>query len=163
MRTVITTYRGYEIVLKKDYSGDFISIAQWGRRITTGYVIVKDGCNAMPGAGWTETVDKAKECIDILEDIVIPQCGTERENREPGRYGDTFHAEYRRRKAAKTVAAEMALHVADLLNDLPLLRQTAYGEKLAALIAKIEDDCDTRPRVIHTDGSVTRIDGEKYA
>lgn len=60
-------YKGHQILAKRDYS-DFVAYDQ-GFYIREGFVIVKDGCNAMPGAGWVKTVDRAKECIDILEAV----------------------------------------------------------------------------------------------
>ena len=59
-----TPYRGYSIKAKLDFpKGGFLVN---GRKITKGYVAVKDGCNAMPGATWFKTVPEAKQAIDVL-------------------------------------------------------------------------------------------------
>jgi hypothetical protein len=54
----ILIYRGYGIDEKRDfgrYSQD-----------QTGYVIIKDGCNAAPGAAWFSSIPEAKKGIDAL-------------------------------------------------------------------------------------------------
>ena len=60
-------YRGFTIEPKRDFgpSGFYIG----GKFIKRGYVVVKDGCNAMPGATWFYTVEDAKNAIDILIDV----------------------------------------------------------------------------------------------
>lgn len=57
-------YRGYTIVPKRDFGpmGHYVD----GKLTKVGYVAVKDGCNAMPGATWFHTVESAKEAIDVL-------------------------------------------------------------------------------------------------
>lgn len=61
------SYRGYTIQAKRDYA-DVLSFDR-GFYIRDGYVVVKDGCNAMPGAAWFQTVDSARKSIDILEAV----------------------------------------------------------------------------------------------
>lgn len=58
------TYREYEIKAKRDFV-DHLAYHR-GFYISEGYVVVKDGCNPMPGAIWFKTVESAEECIDIL-------------------------------------------------------------------------------------------------
>ena len=61
-------YRGFTIEPKQDFGpgpGFYIN----GQFIKRGYVVVKDGCNAMPGATWFDTIEDAKEAIDILIDV----------------------------------------------------------------------------------------------
>jgi len=58
-------HRGFRIVPKTDFG-------QYGYRIDgmtcrEGYVVIdKAGCNALPGAVWTQTVAEAKECIEVM-------------------------------------------------------------------------------------------------
>lgn len=57
-------YRGYIIEPKKDFGpGGYLSE---GRIIRSGFIAVKDDCNAMPGATWFETVEEAMDAIDTL-------------------------------------------------------------------------------------------------
>lgn len=57
-------YRGYEIKPKQDFSptGYFIK----GEYVKSGFNVVKDGVNVMPGAIWFQTTIEAKEAIDAL-------------------------------------------------------------------------------------------------
>ncbi len=57
-------YRGYIIKPKQDFGthGFFIK----GRFIKKGFVVVKDGCNAMPAACWFQTIEEAKHGIRVL-------------------------------------------------------------------------------------------------
>lgn len=59
-----TKYRGHEIKPKRDFgeTGYFID----GKYVKKGWNVVKDGCNIMPGATWFQTVQEAKESIDLL-------------------------------------------------------------------------------------------------
>ena len=57
-------YRGYSIKPKKDFGTQGFLIE--GKWVKKGYVVVKDGCNAMPGATWFRTVAEAEEAIDVL-------------------------------------------------------------------------------------------------
>lgn len=65
------SYKGYDIVVKRDFGSQFFLID--GMPCMWGYVVVigKDkpfaGCNAMPGATWFQTVKDAIEAIDVLE------------------------------------------------------------------------------------------------
>lgn len=61
-------YRGFTIEPKRDFGpgpGFYIN----GQFIKRGYVVVKDGCNAMPGATWFLAIESAKEAIDILIEV----------------------------------------------------------------------------------------------
>ena len=60
-------YRGFTIKPKRDFGpkGFYIN----GKFTKIGYVAVKDGCNAMPGATWFHTIESAKEAINILIDV----------------------------------------------------------------------------------------------
>jgi len=60
-------YRGFTVEPKRDFgpTGFYIK----GRFVKLGYVVVKDGCNAMPGATWFGTIEDAKEAIDVLIDV----------------------------------------------------------------------------------------------
>jgi hypothetical protein len=60
-------YRGYTITPKLDF-GNRPHLVN-GAYYKHGWVVVKDGCNAMPGATWFSLVSKAKRAIDILEDV----------------------------------------------------------------------------------------------
>lgn len=59
-----TEYRGFIIKPKLDFgSGGYLIN---GRVVTEGFVAVKDGCNALPGATWGQTVERVQELIDVL-------------------------------------------------------------------------------------------------
>ena len=60
-------YRGFTIEPKRDFgpTGFYIN----GTFTKIGYVVVKDGCNAMPGATWFHTIESAKEAVDVLIDV----------------------------------------------------------------------------------------------
>ena len=58
------TFRGFCIVPKRDFGADGFLVK--GRLVTRGFVVVKDHCNAMPGATWFTSVAEAKEAIDVL-------------------------------------------------------------------------------------------------
>lgn len=60
-------YRGFIVEPKRDFVGAGFYVD--GKFIKRGYVVVKDGCNAMPGATWFYTIEDAKEAIDILIDV----------------------------------------------------------------------------------------------
>ncbi len=60
-------YRGFTVEPKRDFVGSGFYIN--GKFTKRGYVVVKDGCNAMPGATWFHTIESAKEAIDILIDV----------------------------------------------------------------------------------------------
>jgi len=59
-------YRGYEIKEKQDFgTGFFID----GFSVRCGYIAVKNGCLALPGGTWGQTVAQVKEMVDILEAV----------------------------------------------------------------------------------------------
>ena len=60
-------YRGFTIEPKRDFgpTGFYID----GKFTKIGYVVIKDGCNAMPGATWFHTTESAKNAIDILIEV----------------------------------------------------------------------------------------------
>jgi hypothetical protein len=58
-------YHGHQIVPKKDF-GDGPGHLINGRYVKSGWVVVKDGGNVMPGAAWFENVDDAQFAIDLL-------------------------------------------------------------------------------------------------
>lgn len=60
-------YGKYTIVEKRDFG----STPYWidGFPVKHGYVVVRDGCNAMPGATWFQTVREAKRACDILDRV----------------------------------------------------------------------------------------------
>lgn len=57
-------YQGFTIEPKRDFGphGFFLE----GRFTKVGCVVIKDACNAMPGATWFRTIEDAKEAIDVL-------------------------------------------------------------------------------------------------
>ena len=57
-------YRGHSIVPKRDFG----STGYWmnGRFVKKGFVVVKDGCNVMPGACWFQTIEEAQHAIRVL-------------------------------------------------------------------------------------------------
>jgi len=60
-------YRGYTIEPKLDF-GTHAHLCN-GAKYKTGWVVVKDGCNAMPGAVWFTLRRKARHAIDALIDV----------------------------------------------------------------------------------------------
>ncbi len=60
------THKGYNIKPKLDFG--FQPHLIDGKLAMTGFVVTdaKDLCNVMPGATWFQTVERAKEAIDIL-------------------------------------------------------------------------------------------------
>jgi hypothetical protein len=64
----VIDYRGYTIAPKQDF-GLLGGLRADGRLTKVGYVVVKGGCNAMPGATWFHTIEGAKEAIDVLDDV----------------------------------------------------------------------------------------------
>jgi hypothetical protein len=65
--TSVLDYRGFAVEPKRDFGpvGFYID----GRFVKDGFVVVKDGCNAMPGATWFRTIDSAKHAIDVFIDV----------------------------------------------------------------------------------------------
>lgn len=57
-------YRGYHIVLKRDFGRHFHLVD--GMPCRWGFIVTKGGANALPGAVWCQTVKEAKQCIDCL-------------------------------------------------------------------------------------------------
>ena len=145
---MLNSYRGFEIREKRDVSGDCIAIGAFGHRIKTGYIAVRNGCLGLPGGGWSEDIAGLRECIDIILDVVEPQFS----KNDPG-YTDAYYVELKRRAISKARAAEMALLVADLLADHPMLATTLHGERLSAIVTEIADKCDFRRRVIENTGA----------
>lgn len=61
---MLIIYRDYEIKEKLDFGSNPHIIK--GEVVKEGVVVVKDGCNAMPGATWFRNIIDAKEAIDAL-------------------------------------------------------------------------------------------------
>jgi len=59
----VVKYRGFEIKPKLDF-GQY-PYRSHGNVISTGWVVIKDGCLAMPGATWSESILSARAAIDI--------------------------------------------------------------------------------------------------
>lgn len=58
----------YRIVPKRDFGpgpGFFIE----GRYVKTGFVVVRNGVNVMPGATWAQTIREALVMIRVLEHV----------------------------------------------------------------------------------------------
>lgn len=89
----MVNYRGFTIEPKRDFVGAGFYVD--GRFVKRGYAVVKDGCNAMPGATWFLTIEEAKEAIDVLIDVG----GADIWSRAVG-YSDRFWARMQRRQAA---------------------------------------------------------------
>jgi len=93
-------YRGYEIRAKRDYT-DFLQYDR-GFYLRDGFVVTKGIVNVMPGAVWFQTVDAARNAIDILEAV------------GPERFWDTHErikqATEQTRMAVLTEAADAAVN-----------------------------------------------------
>lgn len=59
------SYRGYIIEPKRDF-GPYGYRGDGGHVIRVGFLAVKDGCNATPGAGWYTSIAQARRGIDAL-------------------------------------------------------------------------------------------------
>ena len=61
------SHRGFTVEPKRDFgpSGFYIG----GKFIKHGFVVTKNGYNAMPGATWFLSVDDAKHAIDTFIDV----------------------------------------------------------------------------------------------
>lgn len=57
----------YHIKLKRDFGPHGFLIN--GKQIHRGFVVVKDGCNCMPGATWFLTEADAMLAIEVLETV----------------------------------------------------------------------------------------------
>ena len=60
-------YCGFTIEPKRDFGPTGFNID--GTFTKIGYIVIKDGCNAMPGATWFHTIENAKNAIDILIEV----------------------------------------------------------------------------------------------
>lgn len=65
-------YRGFTIEPKRDFEPTSFYVDGGFTKI--GYVVVKDSCNAMPGATWFRTIERAKEAVDVLIGGQEPEC-----------------------------------------------------------------------------------------
>jgi len=59
----VVSYRGFTIKPKLDF-GQY-PYRGHGNVISTGWVVIKDGCLALPGATWSSSILEARACIDI--------------------------------------------------------------------------------------------------
>jgi hypothetical protein len=59
-------YAGFLIKPKRDFGSTGFYDEKTRRTVKEGWVIVKDGCNAMPGATWAHNVAEAHQLIDVL-------------------------------------------------------------------------------------------------
>lgn len=59
-------YAGFIIKPKRDFGSTGFYDAKTRRNVKEGWVVVKNGCNAMPGATWAHTKAQAKQLIDVL-------------------------------------------------------------------------------------------------
>ena len=153
------TYRGYTIEPKKDFgsSGYHVGPFVYDR----GYVVTDGGItNVMPGATWFTTHDDAMRAIDDL--IASKDFVSEGEH--------PFWAYVRLRRAAEERALELALALNALvetseasiekpLTTMPaLVRARLWARKL---LNEIDDNCDRRDTVLHTDGRRERLGVKK--
>ena len=67
MDGAVLSHRGFTVEPKRDFgpSGFYIG----GKFIKSGFVVTKNGCNAMPAATWFLSVDDAKRAIDTFIDV----------------------------------------------------------------------------------------------
>ena len=61
------SHRGFTVEPKRDFgpSGFYLG----GKFVKNGFVVTKDGCNAMPGATWFLSIEDAKHAIDTFIDV----------------------------------------------------------------------------------------------
>lgn len=60
-----TEYAGFYVKPKRDFGSGFWD-SKTQRHVKEGWVIVKDSCNAMPGATWAHTKAEASQMIDVF-------------------------------------------------------------------------------------------------
>jgi hypothetical protein len=60
----VIDYRSFTIQPKRDFGPEGFYLD--GKFTKVGYVVVKDGCNPMPGAVWFRSIEAAKEAVDDL-------------------------------------------------------------------------------------------------
>lgn len=58
IKTMNTKYKNHSIEPKRDFDPGMVK--------QTGFVVVKNGCNVMPGGCWFNTVKEAKHGINVL-------------------------------------------------------------------------------------------------
>lgn len=58
-------YAGFWIKPKRDFGETGFYDSKTRRNVKEGWVIVKDGCNAMPGATWAHNLAEAQQMIDV--------------------------------------------------------------------------------------------------
>jgi len=156
-------YRDYLIREKQDFGeyGFLIS----GFRVKTGYVVIKDGCNVMPGACWFQTVEAAMRAID---DLIESEKGTiVNSGRE-----SPFWTLNRFRRHAEERAPELALLLQELVDASVALAHAPTVEShdrlmlahvnASKMLDQIDWNCDMRTTVqqvadpsSHRDGSMT--------
>lgn len=136
-----TLYRGYVIKQITHNHPHRIS----GHSVTEGYSVSDGACAIMPGATWHQTVFDAMTAIDDL---------IESENVERGPTGEhSFWALSRFRRECEERAPELALLLQEVMDnkdvfyDLPDETQ----EKIAALLGRIDYNCDTRDTLVEGD------------
>jgi hypothetical protein len=61
-----TEYAGFYIKPKRDFGESGFYDSKTRRNVKEGWVIVKDGCNVMPGATWAHTQAEANQMIDVF-------------------------------------------------------------------------------------------------
>lgn len=61
-----TEYAGFYIKPKRDFGESGFYDSHTRRNVKEGWVVVKDGCNPMPGATWAHTQAEATQMIDVF-------------------------------------------------------------------------------------------------
>jgi hypothetical protein len=62
----MTEYAGFHIKPKRDFGESGFYDSKTRRNVKEGWVVVKDGCNPMPGATWAHTQAEATQMIDVF-------------------------------------------------------------------------------------------------
>lgn len=137
-------YRGFGIVRKMDFGNQPHLID--GHMVKEGYLAIENGCNALPGATWGQTVQSVKNMIDDLitarEDAATKDIPV----------ATAFWARVRLRRAAQKIALKMAAMLAGYAETDP-----TRNPELDAVMQILEDAIDTRSTTLHVDGKITRI------
>lgn len=154
------TYRGFTIKPLKHTQGWLVD----GQMIHEGFTVSDGGIiNVMPGACWFHSVQSALEAIDDL--IAAQDLERGQSSLTLPRGEDPFWALNRFRKHSKSAAPELALALQELLDASEAYigarytnaKRLLWAQKAARnLLDAIDDACDTRDRVHHPDGTVTR-------
>jgi hypothetical protein len=137
-----TEYRGYQIKLKRDFGNQPFLVE--GHMLSHGYVVIKDGALATPGAVWHYTVADAKLAID---DMIA---AGDRKHRVDGQLYPIH--EFHMRQKFRRAVDERSLALYHAVRQHLEATHDATGGPIAELrkvLDEIEGAVDMRERVVY--------------